>query len=511
MGRLWRRQPRRASGARRAAGRRSLTPAVDTLEARQLLTGSTPLTPAVVVTSAATVDSRGVTVSYQVNTPPDPAHPLTFGVFRSADDRLDAGDLPVGTLTVSTPAGAPMLDLAGRPADAVGPHTLTIPLPGGLPPNPEHPFVIVAADPADALASGDPSAWASFRTYSLTVVVHGGIQNPHWASVPVWEGQMVRAIRGQGYDQVIPFNWVKVSDKPGYAAGQAPRLERTVLDAVAQVPAGEPVDLQLIGHSEGAVIVSQTLQRLGPQLTAELRGGYIQATLLDPHAANTTAPGQQYSVAHRPLSWLAKWLIDRYQSEAKDPPVVIPDWVNRTEVFFQHSTASRGDASNRHIYNLWGQVPIHGAAEYFDLTQDGVTHAGRTGVPTWYRWYIVPTLGNGEPDVVASVLTGSLAPTVPANGPAVATHQPQLTGHAAPGSTVRLYAAPANDPGDLSVVGHTTADAGGVWALTTRPLPDGRYRLLARSLPPRGPIPPRIPMIPTAPLGSLVIQAPPGS
>jgi hypothetical protein len=466
----------------------------------------------VVVSSATTADSRGVTVSYQVNSPPDPAHPLVFGVYRSADNKLDAIDILLGTETLSaTGAGqaTPVLDDAGRLADAVGPHTLTIPLSGGLPPNPAHPYVIVAADPSDALQSGDPNASASFRTGSLAVVAHGGLQDPSWASVPLWEGQMATALRAQGFDDVIPFDWVKVSNKPGYAAGQWSRMAQQMATALQQFPAGEPVDLQLIGHSEGAVIVSQLLQHLGPQLTADLRGGFIQVTLLDPHAANPDIPGQQYSVGDGPIAWLAKGLIDKYQAEARDPPVVIPDWVNKVEVFFQHSLASRGDSNNRHIYNLWGEVPVHAPSPvYFDLTADGVTHAGKTGVPEWYTWNIVPTLGDGEPGVVASMLTGSLDTAGSSTGFVATTHRPQFSGHAAPGSSVRLFAAPANNPGDLSVVGHAVAGADGDWTETTRPLHDGRYRVLARSLPPRGQ--PRIPMVPTAPLGLLIVDAPPG-
>jgi hypothetical protein len=453
-----------------------------------------------VVTSASTADSRGVTVSYQVNTRAKPVQPLTFGVYRSADGLLGVDDPLLGTETVT----AGTLDDAGKPADAPGTHSLTVPLPGGLAPNPRHPFVIAAANPADAIATGDPRLSKSFRTFSLAVVVHGGIQNPHWASVPLWEGQMVAALRGQGYDQVIPFDWVKVSNQPGYAAPQSPRLVRQVLGAVQDLPANEPVDLQLIGHSEGAVIVSQALIRFGPQLTAALHGGYVQATLLDPHSANADLTGRQYSVTQGPLGWYAKGRIDRYQSEAKDPLVVVPPWVNRSEVFYQHTVASRGD-SNGHIYNLWGQVPVRGQAVYYDLTGGDITHAGKTGVPIWYTNNVVPTLGNGEPGVVASALSGALVASE--SGSLVRTHQPEFAGRAAPGSIVRLFAAPAGDPSDLSEVGQTVTGKDGAWSLTTRPIKNGSYRVLARALPAAGSgVTPRS-AVPTAPLGLLVVQS----
>ena len=54
--------------------------------------------------------------------------------------------------------------------------------------------------------------------------------------------------------------------------------------------------------------------------------------------------------------------------------------------------------------------------------------------------------------------------------------------------------------------GLSVADASGSWSLTTLPLHDGRYRLLARSLPPRGPAPTRLPMNPTDPIGAFTVS-----
>src|SRR5262249_28180792 len=139
-------------------------------------------------------------------------------------------------------------------------------------------------------------------------------------------------------------------------------------------------------------------------------------------------------------------------------------------------------------------------------TAASVTHSGRTGIVAWYERNVVPTLGDGAPGVAAMVLTGSVAgdgPTGP--GSTVATHTPRSDGRAGPGSDVRLYAAPASDPNRLALVGRTTAGPDGGWSLTTRPLADGRYRLLARAIPPRPPG--RLALIPTAPLGLLSVRA----
>jgi hypothetical protein len=439
-----------------------------------------------------------VAISYQVGSAGagDPGQNLTFRVYRSSDDRLDAGDRLVATATV--PAGGP------------GQATRTLSVPGALGLDPGQPFVVVAAD---------GNRTTSFRTASLAVIVHGGIENPSWKNGPPWELVMARSLRAQGYDAVVPFNWVSESSKPGAAAAQGRRLARVIIDAANWLPAGRPVDMHVIAHSEGAVVATQALQRLGPAPTAALAAGHIKLTLLDPHAATNAVPGRQYSVGNGLLGWVARMTIDDYQSKAHDPPVVVPPWVTDAEVFYQQTTASRDHGTNQHIYNIWGQVPVRGASTYFDLTAASVTHSGKTGVVAWYQRHVVPTLGAGAPGVAASVLTGSLDPADAASGSAgtaargraavtTTVHTPRFEGQAYPGSAVRLLTAPSVRPVDLSVAGRATAGADGSWSLATRPLRDGRYRLLARSLPPRTPDPARLPMVPTAPLGALTVRAP---
>src|SRR3954454_16970041 len=122
---------------------------------------------------------------------------------------------------------------------------------------------------------------------------------------------------------------------------------------------------------------------------------------------------------HLPLGWIAKMTIDRFQSQAKDPAVVVPAGVDDTEVFYQHTPVSEAQ-TNGGLYNLWGQVPIHGPAHYFDLTGKGISHAGKFGVQDWYRLNVVPTLEDGsalantnaltvlqDPDTVAATARGA--------------------------------------------------------------------------------------------------------
>ena len=391
----------------RDPGKRTRRPGVEGLEGRQLLATSLP---DIAMVSAATRDSQSLTITYDVTGKALDA-PVLFGVYRSADDRLDASDLLIGSVPVlAAGGGAPTLDAAGRPAGDVGPHTMSLALDDGLPPNPERPFVLVVADPEDAVAESDEADnTASFRKHVIGVVTHGGIQPEDWIYGPAWQLRMGSNLRAEGYDHVIAFNWVSESRTPGAAVKQVPRLFKAILFAASQFPASDPVDLHLIGHSEGAVINSLAALRLRDEAPPSLEAGYLKVTMLDPHAANNAVAGQQYSVSNGLLGWYAKMSIDRFQARAKDPAVFVPDNVDDAEVFYQHTPVSQAQ-SNGGIYNLWGQVPVHGPAHYFDITGPGISHSGTFGVHDWYRLNIVPTLGDGSTFTRTNALTVAQAP-----------------------------------------------------------------------------------------------------
>jgi hypothetical protein len=286
--------------------------------------------------------------------------------------------------------------------------------------------------------------------------------------------------------------------------------------AANRFPANQPVDLELIGHSEGAVVNSQALLRLSANMPPALAAGYIRVTMLDPHAANNGVPGQQYSVARGPLGWVAEGSIDSYQSRAKDPRPVVSRDVDDVEVFYQHTPSSRAHGVNLETYNLWGQVPVHESAaaaaaavpvHYFNLTAAGATHGGKTGVVEWYQRNVVPLLRDGAPELRSWDLSGALASASAPGGQVTHRHLPEFAGTALPGSRVWLFGGPARVPSELAVVGRTVAAPDGHWQASTRRLPDGRYRIVAVSVPQSHPAGPRLAMLPTAPLGLLVVDA----
>ena len=420
------------------------------MEGRQLLTAAAA--GQVAMLGATTLDSKGVTVTYQVEGAPLAAPP-TLGVYRSATNTAGAGAVGLADVT------APAVDAAGQPSTSVGVHVVTVPLPGGLPPNPEHAYVVVVADPNSPGAT-NPGRSADFRVYTIGVIVHGGIQPQSWKNTgPPWEQTMANSLRAEGYDLVIPWNWVAESGHPGAAAKQVPRLARTIDQAVADVPAGSPVDLHLIGHSEGAVVVSQALFHITE--TPALARGYTELTLLDPHPAGNGIKGQQYSVEGGIVGDVAKGEIRSFQGKANDPlPYIAPN-VSDAQVYYQHTPVGLAH-TNGGIYNLWGDVPVAAApgvpVHYANLTGSGISHAGDFGIPTWYQTDVVPLLGDGP----AFVDPGALTATETVGLPGTAT----FSGTATPGASVSVLGVPAGSKTPVPI-GRATAGAQGDWEIAS--------------------------------------------
>jgi hypothetical protein len=479
----------------------------DPLERRVVL--STAALPTVAMLDVATTDSKSVTVEYRVTPTPgsDSGQPLTFGVYRSADATFDADDVAVtGAAAVSV-----SYDDAGGPAAAAGNHSLTISLPDGLPIDTAHPYVLVVANPQSSQATTNPSQTASFRKYTIGVVTHGGIQNTSWKNGPPWELQIGQLMKQRGFDAVIPYNWVRESGTPGAAVKQGPRLANLVLRAAAGFDSADPVDIQFIGHSEGTVVNTVAMVRLQKQMTPQISAGYIEATILDPHAANNSTPGRDFSTEKTLLGGIADAYIRNYQGNAKDPQVFIPSMVDDAQVFYQHSKAPSGG-----WYNLWGQIPVAGAAaqtHYFNLSAMGVTHSGKKGVPSWYLNFVAPTLGGQSPLVNALKLDGGLAtPSLPVKVGAravrtISGNQATFAGNATPGASVRLYMGPAADPSTIGVAAQTTADSAGRWSITTGALPAGQYRAVAMSSSKALQTRPGLAVVPMATLGTFRVDA----
>jgi hypothetical protein len=476
--------------------------------------------------SATTVNSRSVTIDYRVDQTADRSDPLTFAVYRSRSPWLGADSRLVDTWNDGAiGVNAALLDEHGQPATALGIHQLTIPVPGRLPIDPQQPYVLVVADPGQPGTSVQPQQTASFRTYVIGIVTHGGLINPSWKHGPPWELQIATILKQQGYDAVIPFNWVSASSEPGHAAVQGRRLTHEILQVASRFPATAPVDLHFIGHSEGAVVNTQAIVALQQFMTPQIRAGYIQDTLLDPHAANNDIPAQS-STGSGFLGGLARAIVTNYQARANDPHVFIPAIVDSAQVFYQHTAASHDHGLNQGLYNLWGQVPVPNLSgspvTYYNLTAAGAVHSGDFGVALWYRNFVAPTLGSQEPLVQTLRLSGELdglaTPTpvamsrvaqrrTEAWGPAqdLLDALPVFSGTSAPWANIRVDVGPASRPWSIDLLGQTTADAQGKWTLSTRVLPHGQYRAIAMAYAPALRTRPGLTIVSVDPLGRFVV------
>ena len=210
------------------------------------------------------------------------------------------------------------------------------------------------------------------------------------------------------------------------------------------------------------MVNTQAIVALEKSMPPQLSAGFLEDTLLDPHAASNAVPGQA-SASGGLLGALAKAMVADYQARANDPPVFIPQVVDAAQVFYQHNPASRHGG----IYNLWGQVPVPDLSgnpvAYYNLSAAGAIHSGNYGVSLWYRNFVAPTLGDQAPLLQALHFEAHIDQS--AALPLVTTarwrqrrarawgavrevqgRRVEFSGTAAPGSTVRVSLGPAATP-----------------------------------------------------------------
>jgi hypothetical protein len=340
------------------------------------------------------------TIQFAYQTTDDPG-PFTVGVYRSADAVFDPTDLLVTSVVVtelSAPDGSPS----------------TIDLGAEMPIAPARDHVLVVADPGNVIDEGafEANNTASFRKLALGVVTHG-VQTS--GTLPAWVTAMTAALEAKGYDDTIAFDWAAASriPVPGLAAAAGARLAeriRMAADALATLPT-DVVDVHLIGHSRGTVVVSRALLGLnadpGPP---ELEIGYTKATLLDSHPARnraslflgllelangtgvSTIGGFSFDPRY-PTSLAAAVATLGFQAAVNDPRVVLPPNVDETELFYQRLPWYRTTTpfEQRLHFNLWGDRPqdvvnLSGSAIIATnlATVPSAAGVGHTGVQFWY-------------------------------------------------------------------------------------------------------------------------------
>jgi hypothetical protein len=371
------------------------------------------------LTFATTTDARTVSVNYTINGSSLAGHDVSFSIYRSSGYNSLGGAQLIGTATIP---GSDSTDLSSGTHSGV---KLSLTAPNGQPvtaltPNTALPFIAV-------VANTDGSS-ASFETHVLGVIAHGSEFDPLQIllnQAPTWELQMAANLQTiDGYEAVIPFDWLRLCVIPSPVAIQIASTmlyQQVVAEAnqLASQHPGDVVDINFIGDSRGAVVVSQVLQALNGTTDAALKGGFMQMTLLDPHPADVADNFFRWLPNLSQADQLALWglLIDYI---VHDPPIVVPPNVDQVLDFdeqtapgslgFLNGFLATHDPTQllEFMFSLWGET----AASIVDqsgvvIEQKSLTNMfvpglgliGHAEVPLWYMDYVVGT--NSTFDYVA--------------------------------------------------------------------------------------------------------------
>jgi hypothetical protein len=398
------------------------------------------------LTRATTPDARGIEVEYTVDGEWQ-TRDVNFFIYRSARPELD-GSEPVAEPSVSVPASA----------SATTTNTLRVAETVDLAPDTNKPYVVVVA----RYGGKESSAW--FKKHLVGVLVHGytfrrfyeivnfgsrdaGLTVADWLlggpDAEPWQENLASTLeRTACYDPAtFAFNWrhESIDDVASLLTAKARELFGRIGATAAGLTAqhsGDVVDLHLIGHSRGVVMVTQALvERASPRgaNAPGLRGSYVIVTLLDPHpASNSDTPIQEDYDPNNPLAALTYNGYKAFQDQAKDPPIVLPGGagIREIQLLYQQSTVKDVDEhppTRESVFDiaadwlsefyLWGQNAAYVgrrngsgvAVQALQLTRhdDGetVTHSG---VVSWYADHYV-TAG-ADPLAVMSPDRGNCKP-----------------------------------------------------------------------------------------------------
>src|SRR5581483_9041145 len=133
-----------------------------------------------------------------------------------------------------------------------------------MPLDPARRFVIVAASTRGLVPeTNGANNGAFFRRLSVGAIAHGLELT---GTVPAWEPQVAAALQRKGYATTIQFDWAAQSRLPipGLAEAAGQRLAaqvRALATAIAAQPT-DVIDVNFIGESRGATVVTQALSSL---------------------------------------------------------------------------------------------------------------------------------------------------------------------------------------------------------------------------------------------------------
>ena len=392
----------------------------------------------------ATTDAFDVTdFELQIATEPDPSHvllsyhvdatnlsdPITLDIYRtSTPDSTDASDL-LATTAISNPQNLTQ-----------GDHQIQLSLNGAtLSIDPTREYVDVVADPDSSGQASDAAQETYFQKFVLGVATHGFELN---GQAPAWLSQLTADMEYAGYNQAIAFNWALASLKPwsGVTVSEgslmATQIKSVADSLVAQdgVAPGSVVDLHLIGHSRGSVVISQAMLDLVSTKDSALVGSFKEMTFLDPHPANSS--DQFLSAAKTKSGRIEQTAYNLFVTRTNDPAVVIPSNVNQVEVFYQQNPVSVFPASSgESTLNLWGDVRditnrSNATVRYTLLNnailQDG-SRIGHLEVPLYYLQNVAINFGAPTAALPGSPSVSSALTPLPTAASRSRANPPELT------------------------------------------------------------------------------------
>jgi hypothetical protein len=386
---------------RRRHSRGAFVAHVETMERLCLLSDFTMLS---------VTQTSGTTLSfdYQVQVPNISTLEVDF--YRSATPVFDApADVEIGSRTLS---GSELTEGTHDDVTAV----LNAPLPSGAAPltlDPAHPYVFAVATGPDNVTTD-----ASYQTFIVSAVTHGLTLPPSFSNTPpAWVPAMAASLRADGYNKVFAFSWSRTSGLPipgeGTKAGNrmAGEIEK-FLEKPGDVPAGAVVDIQLIGHSRGSVVITQAMQDLEGNLSSipQAAGGYWLLTYLDPHPAHADNI-VNFGVADNAAGRAALAAANFVQRHAADPyPLVVPSHVTEVQDYYENTPANLTPLlSTERVLNPWGTFPPNGITlaspsttvmHVLNLTAPGIGHSE---VHEWYQDNVVPLLSTATPFITAPI------------------------------------------------------------------------------------------------------------
>jgi hypothetical protein len=244
------------------------------------------------------------------------------------------------------------------------------------------------------------------QVVKIAAVSHGYELSLFGSGIPAWETTMVKSLYAQNFKSVEAFDWKSYTAQPNYAINAGLKLAsdiKTVVQDPNIVLPGSVVDLVLIGHSRGAVVVNRAFQALQNHLSSipQLAGSTWQEVLLDPHpSSSATNRLRSYTGAEGAV---INFGYQTVQAKMRDPyPIKVPSRVTEVDDYWENTpvselTTQSNKANHEDSFNIWGVPPGPGLVltnpntvlVKKDLTGPGIGHSE---VPGWYQTNVIPTL-----------------------------------------------------------------------------------------------------------------------